>query len=141
MGKSMEENLGITRKRANELLAKLDKYQRENQVDKASDRIKYILDKVKDPREMAFMIFQDGRATQFAEIADVFERYTGVDLSSIMLKLQTGETAGLSLPDMDEVMRSSLKCPHCGVHIGRCPHCSKDLFDKNQVVKPGGIVQ
>ena len=140
MGKSMEESLGITRKRGNELLAELEKYQRENQVDKASDRIKYILDKVQNPVERAYMIFQDGMATQFAVIADVFERHTGIDLSSIMLKLQTGEAAGLSLPDMDEVMRSSLKCPHCGVHIGRCPSCKKDLFDKSQIIKTEGVV-
>jgi predicted RNA-binding Zn-ribbon protein involved in translation (DUF1610 family) len=138
MKKSMEDALSIGEDRGRELIGLLMKWQQENQLEAASTRIKWILDKIPNKVEAAFLIFQDGMATKFAEISDVFERFTGVDLSSVMLKLQTGEAAGLSLPDMDEVMRSSLKCPHCGAHIGRCPECKKDLFDTKRIIQPKG---
>jgi len=136
MNKSMEDALGIGQKRGRELIHKLMKWERDNRIDRASDRIKWILEKVPNKVEAGYLIWQDGSASRFAEIADVFQRHTGVDLSSIMLKLQAGETVGLKTPDMDELIRSSMQCPHCHHRIEVCPKCGRSLWDDSEIIKP-----
>ena len=95
---TMEAALQIKEKRAKELINLIKKWQAEENIERASDLLKMMCDRLRDPREIVFLAYQHGRAMATAEFAYYFEKYTGQDFTVIMGKMrEMGKRETISL--------------------------------------------
>ena len=88
MARTLEATLQIKEPRAKELIHMLMAWQKQYRLTREGDFYKIIVERISDKREIAFLCGLQGKAMAVAEISDLFERFTGTDLTQIMAKMR-----------------------------------------------------
>ena len=88
MARTLEATLHIKEQRAKDLIHLLMEWQKEYRLTREGDFYKIIVERISDKREIAFLCGIQGKAMAIAEVAYLFEQYTGTDLTQIMAKMR-----------------------------------------------------
>ena len=99
MARTLEATLQIKEQRAKDLIHLLMKWQKQYHLTREGDFYKMIVDRISDKREIAFLCGLQGKAMAVAEIADLFEQFTGMDLTQLMEKMRAMISSEIIITD------------------------------------------